>query len=226
MSGLEEIVEALWTSRSGSSGNEDERDVRFTGTALNERRGRGPRVGKRTSHKRWAGKSFRPLPKCRPDSVSPEPRLAPPPPPPPQQDHQARFTANDARWPRSTAKSFLKKCGKDLNTALIFVGLFSVVASAFIIQVNRGLQLDTDGWNEPMSPSFLPIELNISSANAQDSLLLFRGFHSPASLAIRFEINHHSLLRPHDRGCMWTAHRDVVVYEELSRSQNLFANDP
>ncbi|KAF9791185.1 hypothetical protein BJ322DRAFT_982776, partial [Thelephora terrestris] len=39
-------------------------------------------------------------------------------------------------------KEFLKNRGEDLNTTLIFAGLFSAVTSAFIIQVQSGLQSD------------------------------------------------------------------------------------
>jgi hypothetical protein len=78
--------------------------------------------------------------------------------PPTREDHRARFYADYHKVAEEYDKEFMKKYDEDLNTTLIFVsfvccsgvrpltpsqaGLFSAVASAFIIEVNSQLQPD------------------------------------------------------------------------------------
>ncbi|KAF9780439.1 hypothetical protein BJ322DRAFT_1011998, partial [Thelephora terrestris] len=60
----------------------------------------------------------------------------------PREDPQARFYENYHKVAEEFDKEFLKKYGEDLDTTLIFAGLFSAVTSAFIIQVDTQLQTD------------------------------------------------------------------------------------
>ncbi|KAF9777416.1 hypothetical protein BJ322DRAFT_659378 [Thelephora terrestris] len=55
---------------------------------------------------------------------------------------QARFYEDYHKESEVYDKEFLKKYDEDLNTTLIFAGLFSAVASAFIVEVNPSLQPD------------------------------------------------------------------------------------
>ncbi|KAF9780437.1 hypothetical protein BJ322DRAFT_1082849 [Thelephora terrestris] len=61
---------------------------------------------------------------------------------PSQVDYEARFYANYRKVAEEYDKDYLKKYGEDLDTTLIFAGLFSAVTSAFIIQVGSSLQSD------------------------------------------------------------------------------------
>ncbi|KAF9780413.1 hypothetical protein BJ322DRAFT_291827 [Thelephora terrestris] len=62
---------------------------------------------------------------------------------PVQEDHQARFYADYRKVSEEYDKEFMDKYDEDLNTTLIFAGLFSAVASAFIIEVDSHLQPDS-----------------------------------------------------------------------------------
>ncbi|KAF9780432.1 hypothetical protein BJ322DRAFT_292408 [Thelephora terrestris] len=59
-----------------------------------------------------------------------------------EQEHQAKFYEDYRKVAQEFDKEFLKKYEEDLNTTLIFAGLFSAVTSAFIIQVATQLQPD------------------------------------------------------------------------------------
>lgn len=59
-----------------------------------------------------------------------------------QGDHQAQFYENYRKLAEEFDKEFLKKHEEDLDTTLIFAGLFSAVTSAFIIQVDSQLKPD------------------------------------------------------------------------------------
>ncbi|KAF9780469.1 hypothetical protein BJ322DRAFT_1011815, partial [Thelephora terrestris] len=61
---------------------------------------------------------------------------------PTQGEHQVRFYETYHRVAEEYDKDFLKKYGGDLDTTLIFAGLFSAVTSAFIIEVDSKLQPD------------------------------------------------------------------------------------
>ncbi|KAF9780460.1 hypothetical protein BJ322DRAFT_1011923, partial [Thelephora terrestris] len=61
---------------------------------------------------------------------------------PTEGDHQARFYDTYHKVAEEYDKDFLKKYGGDLDTTLIFAGLFSAVTSAFIIEVDSKLQPD------------------------------------------------------------------------------------
>ncbi|KAF9780438.1 hypothetical protein BJ322DRAFT_981223, partial [Thelephora terrestris] len=58
------------------------------------------------------------------------------------EDYQTRFYDNYRKVAEEYDKDFLKRYGEDLDTTLIFAGLFSAVTSAFIIQVDSKLQPD------------------------------------------------------------------------------------
>ncbi|KAJ7936568.1 hypothetical protein B0H13DRAFT_2303607 [Mycena leptocephala] len=58
-------------------------------------------------------------------------------------------------------KDFLRKYGEDLDTALIFAGLFSAVSSAFIIQIQPQLQADPNVTTQIL---LLALVLNITGA--------------------------------------------------------------
>ncbi|KAJ6599781.1 hypothetical protein DFH09DRAFT_838616, partial [Mycena vulgaris] len=47
-------------------------------------------------------------------------------------------------------KEFLEKYSTDLDTSLIFAGLFSAVSSTFIIQIQPGLQPDPNDMNQAL----------------------------------------------------------------------------
>ncbi|KAJ7467513.1 hypothetical protein FB451DRAFT_949507, partial [Mycena latifolia] len=47
-------------------------------------------------------------------------------------------------------KEFLRKYGNDLDTSLIFAGLFSAVSSAFIIQIQPEFQPDPNATTEAL----------------------------------------------------------------------------
>ncbi|KAF8142819.1 hypothetical protein K438DRAFT_1680492, partial [Mycena galopus ATCC 62051] len=47
-------------------------------------------------------------------------------------------------------KEFQEKYGQDLDTSLIFAGLFSAVSSAFIIQIQPELQPDTNAQTQAL----------------------------------------------------------------------------
>ncbi|KAF9642693.1 hypothetical protein BDM02DRAFT_1973732 [Thelephora ganbajun] len=59
-----------------------------------------------------------------------------------QEDHRATFYEHYRKEAEEYDKDFMKKHDEDLNTTLIFAGLFSAVASAFIVQVQPQLQPD------------------------------------------------------------------------------------
>ncbi|KAJ6627650.1 hypothetical protein B0H10DRAFT_1627091, partial [Mycena sp. CBHHK59/15] len=52
-------------------------------------------------------------------------------------------------------KEFQQKYSSDLDTALIFAGLFSAVSSAFIIQIQPQLQQDPDLVNQALLRHFI-----------------------------------------------------------------------
>ncbi|KAF9783506.1 hypothetical protein BJ322DRAFT_980879, partial [Thelephora terrestris] len=59
------------------------------------------------------------------------------------EDHQTRFYDKYRKVAEEYDKNFLKKHAGDLDTTLIFAGLFSAVTTAFIIEVNSQLQPDS-----------------------------------------------------------------------------------
>ncbi|KAF9644475.1 hypothetical protein BDM02DRAFT_3079018, partial [Thelephora ganbajun] len=58
------------------------------------------------------------------------------------EDHRARFYEHYRKEAEEYDKEFMKKHDEDLNTTLIFAGLFSAVASAFTVQIQSRLQPD------------------------------------------------------------------------------------
>ncbi|KAF9644096.1 hypothetical protein BDM02DRAFT_3080679, partial [Thelephora ganbajun] len=58
------------------------------------------------------------------------------------EDHRATFYEHYREEAEEYDKEFMNKHDEDLNTTLLFAGLFSAVASAFIIQVQSQLQPD------------------------------------------------------------------------------------
>ncbi|KAF9780472.1 hypothetical protein BJ322DRAFT_1011907, partial [Thelephora terrestris] len=59
-----------------------------------------------------------------------------------QDDHEARFYDKYHKVSEEYDKEFLKRYDVDLDTTLIFAGLFSTVTSAFIIGIDSKLQPD------------------------------------------------------------------------------------
>ncbi|KAJ7626464.1 hypothetical protein B0H17DRAFT_842307, partial [Mycena rosella] len=64
-------------------------------------------------------------------------------------------------------KEFQQKYEKDLDTSLIFAGLFSAVSSAFIIQIQPGLQADPNATTEAL---LMVLVQNITGAAPPDLL--------------------------------------------------------
>ncbi|KAJ7149471.1 hypothetical protein C8R43DRAFT_834376, partial [Mycena crocata] len=85
-------------------------------------------------------------------------------------------------------KEFQKKHGADLDTGLIFAGLFSAVSSAFIIQIQPELQPDPNASNQALlmfivanitgnpSPELQPGASNLGILLVAQSLLYFSFF--------------------------------------------------
>ncbi|KAF9780446.1 hypothetical protein BJ322DRAFT_1012058, partial [Thelephora terrestris] len=59
-----------------------------------------------------------------------------------QVEHEARFYKNYGDVAKEYDDDYLKKYREDLETTLLFAGLFSAVTSAFIIQLGSSLQSD------------------------------------------------------------------------------------
>ncbi|KAJ7842453.1 hypothetical protein B0H14DRAFT_2316343, partial [Mycena olivaceomarginata] len=65
-------------------------------------------------------------------------------------------------------KEFQRKYGNDLDTSLIFAGLFSAVSSAFIIQIQPELQMDPNTTTQALLGLLVQ---NITGATAPAALL-------------------------------------------------------
>ncbi|KAJ7484170.1 hypothetical protein FB451DRAFT_1027999, partial [Mycena latifolia] len=80
-------------------------------------------------------------------------------------------------------KEFLEKYSSDLDTSLIFAGLFSAVSSAFIIQIQPELQPDPNDMNQALM-RLLIHTVNASIFSDPDNILILGSSSTPPALVV------------------------------------------
>ncbi|KAJ6523437.1 hypothetical protein DFH09DRAFT_198643, partial [Mycena vulgaris] len=78
-------------------------------------------------------------------------------------------------------KEFLEKYSTDLDTCLIFAGLFSAVSSAFIIQIQPALQPDPDVMNQALMRLLIHI---VNSSVFSDLDTIIPASPAPSALVV------------------------------------------
>ncbi|KAJ7148142.1 hypothetical protein C8R43DRAFT_889164, partial [Mycena crocata] len=82
-------------------------------------------------------------------------------------------------------REFLQKCSTDLDTSLIFAGLFSAVSSAFIIQIQPELQPDPNEINQALMRILIHGSNSSLFPNAETAIL---AAFVPSSLVLTAQI--------------------------------------